>query len=145
MQIADAPTTALDQYTAERHRIAGAALAAIGWDLRAVEIDLVAETARVEVARADGLTVTFDARHGKATVTREMAERYEVAVGRRGDRARVERVGMRFLGRERIPGMRAGLRWFADYLGDNGTAPELGAGRTAIRALLGAREPLEVF
>lgn len=52
----------------ERRRIAVAPLAAIGWNLRAVEIDLVAETARVEVARADGLTVTFDARHGKGFV-----------------------------------------------------------------------------
>ena len=49
-----------------------------------------------------------------------MLRRETVAVGRRGDRFRADRISMEFLGRTRVMGgARAALRTFADAIGDN--------------------------
>lgn len=95
-----------------------AGLATIGWDLRSAEIDVGAGTARIELRRA-ALMVTFDARNGSASTTRENAEVETEAIGRRGDRFLAERIHMRFLGRDRHTGLRSGLRSLANYVADN--------------------------
>lgn len=96
-----------------------AGLESAGWRILALELDISRETARVEVRRADGLNVTFDARNGRASITREMIEVESVRVGRRGDVARVERLRPRFVGRASGMGVRQGLRALCDYLADN--------------------------
>lgn len=97
----------------DRMRLAAEALGRLGWDLRSVEIDLVAGRARIVLSRDnDGRLVTFDAGHGRVSVTREERVITHATVGRRGDRCPVERVSYRLLGRERFPGgVRAGLRY----------------------------------
>ena len=118
---------------------AAAALDRMGYRLLAVEIDVDAARARVEVRRHDGYTLTLDVRHGAGTITREMLRRETVAVGRRGDRFLAERLSMRFLGRTRVSGgARAALRAFADTIDDNThTARRLNA-RDAIGMILSA-------
>jgi hypothetical protein len=96
-----------------------AGLESVGWQILALDVDLSRETARVEVRRADGLNVTFDARNGRASLTREMIETETVRVGRRGDVTRVERIRPRFVGRVSGLGVRQGLRALCDYLSDN--------------------------
>lgn len=117
-------------------RDAVALLESIGWTVRAAEIDLVAGSARIRVMRHDGLRVTLDARAARCLVMREVTDRYVVTVGRRGDRIPVERVDMRLIGIDRFTGFRAGLRFLADYLDDNGSAPALDSGRGAMRLLM---------
>jgi hypothetical protein len=90
----------------------------IGWQLLAVDIDLDAETARIEMRRG-ALCVTFDAQHGRASITRDLIERETVRVGRRGDSFRAERIKTCFLGRERGLGLRSGLRALSHYVADN--------------------------
>ena len=94
-------------------------LESAGWSILALEMDLTRETARIEVRRADGLNVTFDARNGRASLAREVIERGTVRVGRRGDVARVERLHPVFVGRASGMGVRQGLRVFCEYLADN--------------------------
>lgn len=91
----------------------------IGWQLSACELDLDQQTARVELKRADGLLVVLDARGGRCSVTREMQERATVTVGPRHDRARVERLSHRLIGRDWMSGPRQGLRWLCAYVADN--------------------------
>lgn len=114
---------AIDRHTPARiNTHAAAALHRAGYRLLAVEIDVDAGRARVEVRRHDGYTLTLDVRHGAGTITREMMRRETVAVGRRGDRFLAARLSMHFLGRTRvIGGVRAALRAFADTIGDNAT------------------------
>ena len=95
-----------------------ARLERIGWVLSSVEIDLANSTARVEVRRGE-LLVTFDARNGKATTTREQIVTERVVIGRRGDRCPVDRLRTVFLGRAHHEGIRSGLRWLCSYLADN--------------------------
>jgi hypothetical protein len=116
---------------------AATALNRMGYRLLAVEIDLAAGRARVEVRRHDGYTLTLDVRHGAGSITREMLLRETVAVGRRGDRFLADRLSMKFLGRTRvIGGARAALRAFADVIGDNATTASRLSARGAIRLLL---------
>lgn len=89
-----------------------------GWQILAVDIDMTRETARIELRRGDTF-VTFDARNGKASTTRERQEIRTHKAGRRGDIYRAERVHMHFIGRERHEGARSGLRWLTNYLADN--------------------------
>lgn len=115
-----------------------AALERIGYRLLAAEIDVDAGRARVEVRRHDGYTLTLDVRNGAGTITREMQRCETVAVGRRGDRFRADRLSMEFLGRARVAGARAALRAFADMIGDNvTTASRLNVGdmRVAIERM----------
>lgn len=96
----------------------------LGWTATSVEVDLVRETARIELRRGD-LAVTFDARNGRASTTRERIEAETEVVGRKGDRCPVQRLRTRFIGRQRHEGARSGLRWLADYVADNATRPAL--------------------
>lgn len=96
-----------------------ASLEAAGWRILSLEVDMSRETARIEVRRTDGLHVTFDARDGRASFTREIMDVETVRVGRRGDVARVERVRPRFVGRSSGMTARQGLRVFCAYLADN--------------------------
>lgn len=105
----------------------------IGWQVVSAELDLVRETARIELRHGD-LLVTFDARNGRASTTRERVYVETELVGRRGDRFRAEVLRTRFLGRTRHLGARSGLRWLAQYVADN-NEHQLCA--PAVRALLG--------
>ena len=116
-----------------------ATLASLGWEIRAVEIDLAAGRAVLEVHRADGrwLYLSADAL-GRATVERWQRRRewqrgaprapcYEGSVDT-------------LLGRERCSGARSALRTVAHYLAANPApgraelAPE--TTRAALRLLL---------
>lgn len=113
-----------------------ASLERIGWHVLSVEVDLVAESARMEL-RCGANLVTFDARNGAATTTREVLWSETVVVGRRGDRCRVDRLRTRFIGRERHEGMRSGLRWLAGYIAENGSRSALPKDvRDALRLIL---------
>lgn len=96
-----------------------------GWDLRTFEVDALNKTARIEICRHDGLLVTFDARNGRSTITREATDIDAGAVGRRGDRYRYERVSMRFLGRQKCDDVHSGIRALCDYIVDNAAKPML--------------------
>ena len=112
-----------------------AVLARVGYRLLAVEIDLDAGRARVEVRRHDGYSLMLDVRNGASSITREMLRRETVAVGRRGDRFIAERLSMQFLGRTRVSGgARTALHAFAEAIGDNARHPALGT--ELARALL---------
>lgn len=123
--------------TANRVSALALGLEAAGWRVLALELDLSRETVRIEVRRADGLNVVFDARNGRASLTREVIETEAVRVGRRGDVARVERLRPRFVGRVSRLGVRQGLRVFCDYLADNtSVALPSGAVRNMLRPLM---------
>ena len=112
-------------------------LARGGWAIMAVEIDLTASTARVEIKRDDGLYVTLDARNGHASITRERVSlrRVDSPVG--SGRWRPERLHTEFIGRQRFEGPRAALRGLCNYLADNATgAPMLRSDVKAAMAML---------
>lgn len=111
-----------------------------GWTIVGADLDLVRETLRLELRR-DDMLVTFDARHGRATTTRERVRSQVVVVGRRGDKCPVERLRTEFVGRQQHEGIRSGLRWLTSYIAENSVralpvadvrrafAPILGGGR----------------
>lgn len=103
------------------------ALATLGWDVQAIDIDLVAGRAKIELRRADGLLVTLAADgHGRASVTRELTVLRRGTCGAGGARGRgfiVERVATEFLGRTRYEGLRAALRGLAHYVALNSAVP----------------------
>lgn len=94
-----------------------------GWTIIAAEIDLSRETARIEVKRADGRHITFDARNGRATITREHMERRPVFIKQVVKGYIAERIEMRFLGRTSHEGARSGLRAMCSYIADNAIVP----------------------
>lgn len=94
----------------------------IGWALVNVEIDVPSEAARIELRR-DRLFVTFDAKGGKASITRETLAHETVKFGRRGDIFRADRVRFEFLGRTSGLGLRSGLRALSHYVADNALRP----------------------
>jgi hypothetical protein len=96
----------------------------LGWDLVAADINVPAGTARIELRRG-ALAVTFDARNGHASTTREIIEVVHVPTGRRGDRFIADRLHTRFIGRTAHEGPRAGLRFLAHYIADNASRPAL--------------------
>lgn len=89
-----------------------------GWQLLSVDIDLCSETARIELRQED-LYVTFDARGGKASITREVMEKERIRVGRKGDISVTTRIAPRFIGRHSGLGLRSGLRFLSHYVADN--------------------------
>lgn len=97
-----------------------ATLERLGWSIAAAEVNLVANTARVELRRADGLLVTLDARDGRASITRERVRTVIERRGRRGDRYRAETLHTEFIGRTRHPdGIRSAMRSLCNYVEDN--------------------------
>lgn len=99
-------------------------LAQLGWEIDAIDVDLVRSRARICLRRGV-VRVTFDASDGRATTTREAWRTSEQRTGRRGDRARCARIFVDFLGRQRHTDLRDGLRWLSEYLTSNGAAPAL--------------------
>lgn len=95
----------------------------VGWTIIAAEIDLSRETARIEAKRDDGRYITFDARNGRATITREHMDRRSVFVKQVVKGYIAERIEMRFLGRTSHEGARSGLRSLCSYLADNAVVP----------------------
>ena len=132
-----APLKASNRGTLDRIETnAAAALDRMGYRLLAVEIDVDAGRARIEVRRHDGYTLTLDVRHSAGTITREILRREIVTVGRSGDRFRADRLSMQFLGRTRVTdGVRAALRAFADTISDNATTASSLDARDAIGML----------
>lgn len=95
-----------------------ALLASAGWEIVAVEIDLHAGRASMEIRRADGRWIYLAAdRHGHASVERWQRSREWSRTSRRA--ASFERVDDTFLGRDRCEGPRQALRVVAHYLADN--------------------------
>lgn len=90
----------------------------MGWMLLAAEIDLAADTLRIELRCGERL-VTIDARKGRATCTREIVRHVQTRIGRRGDVTVVDRLHVDFLGRTTFEGPRHAMRWLADYIADN--------------------------
>lgn len=93
-------------------------LESAGWNLLAVEIDVGAETARIELRRG-ALSVIFDARNGRASITRELITAEPVRIGRKGDVTVVTRFKPVFIGRQSGLGLRSGLKSLAHYVADN--------------------------
>lgn len=114
-------------YRLDAQRAIACALERMGWQMLAVDVDMVAETARIEVKRRDGLLVTLDARIGSASITREMMRTETTIVGRRGDRFLAERLRYEFLGRQRYTGVRSATRGLCYYLAENATTTALSA------------------
>jgi len=116
------------------------ALASIGWEIEAVEIDLCRGRAMMVIRRADGRWLRLDAdEHGRASVERWHRRR---EWHRAKDAAGAERIADDFLGRERATGAASALRVLACYVAEN-PAPgreALGAGevRRALAMVAGA-------
>lgn len=110
----------------------------LGWSLSSAEVNLVANTARVELRRTDGLLVTLDARNGRASITRERVRVETELRGRKSDRYRAEFIRVEFIGRTRYDGIRSAMRSLCNYVEDNAVAPALRfTVRPAFAALLG--------
>ncbi len=92
-----------------------------GWTCVRADINVHENTAFVSLRSDGGLCVHLVADGlGRVSLTREQHDRVQIAVGRRGDRALVERVQVRFVGRTRIEGgVRSGIRALAHYVADN--------------------------
>lgn len=101
-----------------------ATLERAGWTVASLEIDLAAGYAKVDLRGFNNRLVTFFADgHDRASLTVDLVGRETVSVGRRGDRARVERVTSTMLGRQRFYGVRVGIRGLCNYLADNAPIP----------------------
>lgn len=93
-------------------------LESLGWQLLSVEVDVIAETARIELAQG-ALRVMLDARNGRASITREMMICTQHRIGRKGDFMVVRDIAWVFIGRQACGGFRSGLRTLAHYIADN--------------------------
>lgn len=91
----------------------------LGWSIIAAEFDLSREAARIEIKRFDGLLITFDARNGRASITREIIERRTRFIKQVKGGYMAERIEPRFIGRDTRSGARSGLRWLCNYIADN--------------------------
>lgn len=111
-----------------------------GWTVASLEVDLVAGYAKVDLRGFNSRLVTFFAdRHDRASLTVDLIGCETVAVGRRGDRARVERVASTMLSRQHFRGIRVGIRGLCAYLADNAPVPgrlTSGEARKAFAALM---------
>ena len=95
-----------------------AILASAGWEIVAVEIDLHAGRAVMEIRRADGRWLYLAAdRHGHASVERWQRAGATMRTSRRA--ASFDGVADTFLGRDRCEGPREALRMVAHYLANN--------------------------
>jgi|CXWK01.1.fsa_nt_gi hypothetical protein len=103
------------------HRLASRALAAMGWDLRAVDIDENLGRARIDVERDNRTVIFFVDRLGRASFERFVGRTYTEALGRRGNRYLSDVRKLEFIGRESFKDPREGLREFVAYLAHNGS------------------------
>lgn len=131
--IIGAPET--DQLTTHQRAIQ-AALEAIGWELEIAHVNLASDmpSAHLSLRRADGLILTFDSQHGRATLTRERP-----SIASRG--ARYSQWQNHLMGRDKwlSLGVRSDLKRVGHYLGDNPApriAPDRKLGLNAMRALI---------
>lgn len=116
-------------------RVFESSLEHMGWLVRAVEVDLVNDTARVELKRiSDHRLVTFDARNGRSTITREVLVTELVTY--RG--LPQYKSAYRLMGRTTHEGMRWGMRMLATYIADNSADGCRLNAKNAFRALLSA-------
>lgn len=111
------------------------ALEQAGWRLINVEIDTHRETARIEIKGFDGRLLTLDARDGRASITREVEERWMERPAKQRRGFPVARYRYHLLGRTRYPGFRSAMRSLSHYLADN--APRATLPREVSRRLLG--------
>lgn len=97
----------------------------LGWACLDAAVDLRMGTARLCFLHQSGRVVTlFVAASGAASITREQRDIHTVGTGRRGDRAIVDRVAVRLVGRDKYSDGVEGLRALAYYLADH-SAPRL--------------------
>lgn len=96
---------------------AHALLACAGWEIVAVDIDLAAGRASMDVRRHDGRWLRANMSAHGASVERWQRDRATARASRRA--ASYDGVSDTFLGRERCPDARAALRSVAHYLADN--------------------------
>ena len=110
--------------TASPERRLAIGLERAGWTILSLELNLAAGYAKIDLRGFNNKLVTFFAdRHDRASLTVDLVGRETVAVGRRGDRARVERVVSTMLGRQHFYGARVGIRGLCNYLTDNAPIP----------------------
>ena len=88
-----------------------------GWDIRTVEIDLIAERAIVEIHRFDGRWV-YLAGKAQGSVNLERWHRTPTVYRYRGG-PQCDWFDDQFLGRSRPEGLRTGLRSLCKYIADN--------------------------
>lgn len=96
----------------------------LGWDIDALDVDMPGGAVRI-CLRNGPVRVTFDARGGRASTTRERYRTEPVPMGRRGDRYISDRLIVDFMGRQRHADLRDGLRWLSEYVTHNGRAARL--------------------
>jgi hypothetical protein len=106
----------IEHITTQRIGLAQAALDRLGWSLQVCDIDLVAQTLRLELMCGD-LSLLLDARGGRVVVEREIVRRVQPQNVRHthGQIWRRE-----LLGRTRPIGLRHGLLQVARYIQDCG-------------------------
>jgi len=117
---------------AQRAKVLTSALALLGWELTSFELDLVRETARVDLRRGDRKVIMIAPGPDRAVIERFRVVEEHVTIGRRGDRSIARRLRDEFLWRSRSGGFRAGLRELCYYIAENST-PALPS--AAVRAL----------
>jgi len=108
--------TAITQSLAAIESWAKSVEALSGWTVSAV--DAKDDAVRLTFRRPDREIVLDRDAHGRCIVEMSAVERAEKTVGRRGDRARVERVSHRLLWRSRPEGIRSALRIAGDAIGN---------------------------
>ena len=113
-----------------RRVLVSRALRAWGWEVRAVDIDLIEGRWRVELLRNDGVLVTLDANEQlkRGSITRERTHIRRVCVGAGGCVSRsggmpVERLTTEMIGRTPVAGVRSGLKALSHYVADNAAVP----------------------
>lgn len=89
-----------------------------GWELKVLDIDFPCGKARVTI-QSGNLLVTLDMDRGRFSVSRELIEWSQKAVGRRGDRFIAEQVSTRFMGRRKFQTSQKAVKFFCDYAQDN--------------------------
>lgn len=88
-----------------------------GWEVRSVDIDMIAGRAVVEIHRFDGRWLYLACNDG-GSVNLERWQREAVVTRYRGG-PECDSFKDQFLGRSRPEGLRAGLRMLCNYIADN--------------------------